>query len=130
MIKIEVSFGEVFDKLSILGIKKEKIKDPEKLKQIQFEVDAISSSLQELVINKDQTTIMVALIAKLKEINNKLWDAEDVLRECDKNKDYGDKFVEAAKKDINLNDDRFVVKRKINEALTSAIKETKSYDGL
>ena len=87
---VEVSVGELLDKISILEIKKEKIKDPEKLKFILNEYSVLKNQLEKNVKTDDK---LENLFNSLKEINSKLWIIEDNKRECEKNKDFGDEFV-------------------------------------
>ena len=89
-ILIEVSVGELYDKISILEIKKDKIKDPEKLKYINEEYKILDEQLKKNVVSNDKT---INLFKSLKEINSKLWIIEDEKRLCEKNADFGEKFV-------------------------------------
>ena len=87
---VEVSVGELLDKISILEIKKEKIKDPEKLKFISNEHSILKDQVEKNVKSDDK---LIKLFKDLKEINAKLWVIEDDKRDCEKNKDFGDKFI-------------------------------------
>tara|TARA_R100001129_G_C5111040_1_gene187150 strand:+ start:30 stop:416 length:387 start_codon:yes stop_codon:yes gene_type:complete len=124
-VKIEVSIGEVVDKITILQIKKEKIKDKTKLKYIKEELNILQNTLK-----TENILVPENLIDELRDINQQLWDAEDVIRECEKNDNFGDSFVKCARLDAILNDERFLVKNKINNHFDSLVKEQKSYEGL
>ncbi len=121
---VEVSVGELLDKISILEIKKEKIKDPEKLKFILNEHSILKDQLEKNVKSDDKLN---KLFQDLKEINAKLWVIEDDKRDCEKNKDFGDKFVKLSRNVHFLNDDRAKIKFEINNHTGSNIKEIKEY---
>ena len=123
-ILVEVSVGELLDKLSILEIKKEKIKDPEKLKFINDEYEILKSEYDKNVKSGDQLT---KLFEVLKEINSKLWVIEDNKRLCEKNSDFGEKFIRLSRDVHFLNDDRAKLKLEINNYTGSKIKEIKEY---
>ncbi len=120
----EVSVGELLDKISILEIKKEKIKDPEKLKFIKNEHSILKDQLKKNVESDDKLN---NLYQSLKEINAKLWVIEDDKRQCEKDKDFGEKFIKLSRDVHFLNDDRAKIKLKINNHTGSAIKEIKEY---
>ena len=121
---IEVSIGELLDKISILEIKKEKIKDPEKLKFISKEHSILKDQLEKNVSSDDK---LENLFQELKEINAKLWVIEDDKRECEKNKDFDEKFIKLSRDVHFLNDDRAKIKLEINNHTGSSIKEIKEY---
>ena len=121
---VEVSIGELFDKISILEIKKEKIKDPEKLKYITDEHSILRSQLDKNIKNNEK---LEKLFQSLKEINSKLWIIEDDKRQCEKEKDFGEKFIKLSRDVHFLNDDRAKIKLKINDLSGSKIKEIKEY---
>ena len=121
---VEVSVGELFDKISILEIKQEKIKDPEKLKFINNEHSILKDQLKKNVKSDDKLN---ALYQSLKDINAKLWVIEDDKRECEKNKDFGEKFIKLSRDIHFLNDDRAKIKLEINNYTRSVIKEIKEY---
>ena len=121
---VEVSIGELFDKISILEIKKEKIKDPEKLKYITDEHSILKSQLDKNIKNNEK---LEKLFQSLKEINFKLWIIEDNKRQCEKEKDFGEKFIKLSRDVHFLNDDRAKIKLKINDLSVSKIKEIKDY---
>ena len=121
---VEVSVGELLDKISILEIKKEKIKDTEKLKYISNEHSILKEQLDEKVKNDDK---LEKLFLKLKEVNARLWNIEDDKRDCEKNKDFGDKFIKLSRDVHFLNDERAQIKLEINEYSSSGLKEIKEY---
>ena len=124
MIQVPVSWGELVDKITILQIKSERISDTGKLANIHNE-------LEQLVLTARQAAVfppeVVALQAELKAVNEKLWVIEDDIRDCERNKDFGPKFIELARAVYVTNDERFRVKRAINDALGSVLSEEKSY---
>jgi len=121
---VEVSIGELLDKISILEIKQGKIKDPEKLKFINNEHSILKDQLEKNVKSDDKLNI---LYQSLKEINAKLWVIEDDKRQCEKDKDFGEKFVKLSRDVHFLNDDRAKIKLEINNHTGSTIKEIKEY---
>ena len=121
---VEVSIGELLDKISILEIKQEKIKDPEKLKFISNEHSILKNQLNENVKTDDKLN---KLSQSLKEINAKLWVIEDDKRLCEKEKDFGEKFIKLSRDVHFLNDDRSKIKLEINNHTGSTIKEIKEY---
>ena len=123
-ILVEVSVGELLDKISILEIKKEKIKDPEKLKFINDEYDILKDQLNKNIKSDEK---LDNLFQSLKEINAKLWVIEDDKRLCEKNSDYGEKFIKLSRNVHFLNDDRAKIKLNINNHTGSRIKEIKEW---
>jgi hypothetical protein len=123
-ILVEISVGELLDKISILEIKKEKIKDTKKLRFINNEYSILKSQLDQNVKTDD---ILKKLSQSLKEINSKLWIIEDEKRLCEKNKDFGEKFIKLSRDVHFLNDDRAQIKLNINNHTGSKIKEIKEY---
>ncbi len=121
---VEVSIGELLDKISILEIKQEKIKDTEKLKFINNEHSILKNQLDKYVKSDDKLN---DLYQSLKEINSKLWVIEDDKRQCEKEKDFGEKFIKLSRDVHFLNDDRAKIKLKINNHTGSVIKEIKEY---
>ena len=121
---VEVSIGELLDKISILEIKQEKIKDPEKLKFIKNEYSILKDQLKK---NVEADNKLNNLYQSLKKINAKLWIIEDDKRQCEKDKDFGEKFVKLSRDVHFLNDDRAKIKLEINNLTGSAIKEIKEY---
>mgnify|MGYP001321297664 FL=1 len=123
-ILVEVSVGELLDKISILEIKKEKIKDPESLKFIEEEYNVLKAELDKNIKSDDKLN---NLFNSLKEINSKLWIIEDDKRICEKNKDFGEKFIKLSRDVHFLNDNRAKIKLDINNHTGSKIKEIKEY---
>jgi hypothetical protein len=123
-ILVEVSVGELLDKISILEIKLEKIKDNEKLKFINSEYKVLKEQLKKNVKSDDKLN---NLFKSLKEINSKLWVIEDDKRLCEKNSDFGEKFIKLSRNVHFLNDDRAKIKLEINKHTKSKIKEIKEY---
>ena len=123
-ILVEVSVGELLDKISILEIKSEKIKDPEKLNFINDEYKILKDQLQK---NIKLDTVIENLYNSLKEINLKLWKIEDDKRLCEKNSDFGEKFIKLSRDVHFLNDERSKIKLEINNITGSKIKEIKEY---
>ena len=123
-ILVEVSVGDLLDKISILEIKKEKIKESEKLKFINNEYKVLKS---ELVNNVNSDEKLDKLFKSLKEINSKLWDIENDKRLCEKNSDFGEKFIKLSRDVHFLNDNRAKIKLEINNHSDSKIKEIKEY---
>ena len=121
---IEVSIGELLDKISILEIKQEKIKDPDKLKLILNEHSILKNQLKEKVKIDDKLN---ELFDSLKKINAKLWVIEDDKRQCENDNDFGEKFIKLSRDVHFLNDDRAKIKLEINNHTGSVIKEIKEY---
>ena len=123
-ILVEVSVGELLDKISILEIKKEKISDLESLKIINSEYLVLKEQLKKNIkINPE----IDRLFDSLKEINSKLWLIEDDKRMCEKNSDFGEKFIKLSRDVHFLNDKRAKIKLEINNHTGSKIKEVKQY---
>ena len=123
-ILVEVSVGELLDKISILEIKKDKIKDPEKLKFINNEYNVLKTQLNQNIKTNEK---LETLFKSLKEINSKLWVIEDDKRLCEKNSDFTEKFIKLSRDVHFLNDDRAKIKLEMNEHTGSKIKEIKEY---
>ena len=121
---VEVSIGELLDKISILEIKQEKIKDPDKLKFIKNEHSILKKQWEN---NVKSDVKLNELFKKLKEINGKLWVIEDNKRLCEKDKDFGENFIKLSRDIHFLNDDRANIKLEINNHTGSIIKEIKEY---
>ena len=121
---VEVSVGELLDKISILEIKQDKIKDPEKLNFINNEHSILKNQLEKNVKSDEK---LENLFQDLKDINAKLWVIEDDKRDCEKNKDFGEKFIKLSRDVHFLNDDRAKIKLEMNNHTGSAIKEIKEY---
>tara|TARA_Y100000758_G_scaffold186513_1_gene132782 strand:- start:309 stop:698 length:390 start_codon:yes stop_codon:yes gene_type:complete len=123
-ILVEVSVGELLDKISILEIKKEKISNPDSLKFINNEYDILKDQFNKNVKVDDKLN---ELFKSLKEINGKLWIIEDDKRMCEKNSDFGEKFIKLSRDIHFLNDSRSKIKLEINNHTGSKIKEIKEY---
>ena len=123
-ILVEVSVGELLDKISILEIKKEKIKSSEKLNLINNEYSILKEQLEK---NVKSDTKINELFQSLKTINQKLWVIEDNKRLCEKNSDFGTKFIKLSRDVHFLNDERATIKLEINNYTGSKIKEIKEY---
>ena len=121
---VEVSIGELLDKISILEIKQEKIKDPKKLKFISNEHSILKEQLDKNVKTDEK---LENLFQSLKTINAKLWIIEDDKRQCEKEKDFTEKFIKLSRDVHFLNDDRAKIKLEINNHTRSEIKEIKEY---
>ena len=121
---VEISIGELLDKISILEIKKDKIKDPDKLKFISKEHSILKNQLENNIKTDNK---LDELFQSLKEVNGKLWVIEDNKRQCEKDKDFGDNFIKLSRDVHFLNDDRAKIKLKINDLTGSKIKEIKEY---
>ena len=123
-ILVEVSVGELLDKISILEIKKEKISDLELLKIINTEYLILKEQLKKNIKTNPEID---QLFDSLKEINSKLWLIEDDKRMCEKNSDFGEKFIKLSRDVHFLNDKRAKIKLEINNHTRSKIKEVKQY---
>ena len=123
-ILVEVSVGELLDKISILEIKKEKIKDQSKLKFISKELKLLKEQYEKNVKPDDK---LKKLFNSLKEINNKLWNIENEKRLCEKNSDFSEVFIKTSRDIHFLNDERGKIKLEMNNLTGSKIKEIKEY---
>ena len=124
-ISVPISVGELFDKISILEIKKIKIKDKNKLQDIKFELNALKQILTKKRLHKKNNK---EEYAKLFNINKRLWNIEDKKRSYEKSKKFDKAFIELARKVYLLNDRRAKIKNKINHISGSMIREVKSYE--
>ena len=121
----EISVGELLDKISILEIKLKNIKDEQKIKIISKELESLNYSLKKDVRITDE---IKSLYEDLKKINIKLWSIEDGKRDCERNGDFGEKFIQLARSVYIEYDQRAKIKNKINKISGSNISEVKSYD--
>ena len=121
----EISAGELIDKITILEIKKAKINDQEKLVNVDKELFSLNETKKKFIPNEN---LILKEIKKLKEINLELWDIENEKRKAEKNKDFGEKFIELARSVYKSNDERAKIKLSINNILGSNIKEVKSHE--
>jgi hypothetical protein len=123
-ILIPISPGELLDKITILQIKAERIGDPAKVANVKTELDMLSKVWDESVESDD---VITALSAELKSINERLWEIEDDIRDEERNRRFGERFVELARSVYVTNDERANAKKKVNLHLNSTIVEEKSY---
>lgn len=123
-IQVEISAGELLDKITILEIKNERMDDARQLQHIRCELDVLRAA-------RDRALTPIPELARcteeLKTVNEKLWDIEDEIRECERQRDFGPRFVELARAVYRHNDRRSAIKRAINELAGSRIVEQKSY---
>ena len=126
--KIEVSNGEILDKVSILEIKLERIKDVEKLRNIRNERDALEDAVKLIAAAAKSAEKYSAALVALRSTNEALWDVEDALRLKEKVKDFGSTFVDLSRKVYVLNDRRAGLKSTINNLTGSSLREEKSYE--
>ena len=123
--KVEVAIGEIFDKITILDIKLERISDESRLTYVQGEKDVLEEALKLEGVEIDSE-----LYQELRDINMKIWDTEAGFREKEANQQFDDEFVQFARLNAKYNDERFLVKKRINEHYDSPVREQKSYDRL
>ena len=124
MINVELSFGEFLDKITILEIKSERIKDPAKLENINKELNLLRDLWQ---ANEKSKIDITQEMAQLKSINEKLWEIEDDIRDKERAKEFDERFVELARAVYVTNDERANVKKVLNQKLGSELIEEKSY---
>ena len=122
-ILVPISVGELMDKITILEIKSERIKNPSQLENIVHELEA----LRAVRLRDIERAMLDKLSAELKRVNAKLWDVEDAIRDCEARADFGEHFIELARTIYRLNDERSRLKKAINLASGSRIVEEKSY---
>jgi hypothetical protein len=121
----EISAGELIDKITILEIKKERIKNKEKLIEVEKEFKSLNLTKEKFIPNNNEIS---EYKTKLKDINNKLWDVENGKRAAEKKQDFGEEFISLSRNVYKLNDERAKIKLAINNALGSNIKEVKSHE--
>ena len=121
----EISAGELFDKITILEIKKAKISNKEKLNDIEKELFSLNETVKKYIPNQSNIS---KYIKDLKSINLKLWDIENGKRAAEKNKNFNEKFIELSRNVYKFNDERAKIKLTINNILGSNIKEVKSHE--
>ena len=124
-ISAEISVGELYDKITILNIKLKKISDPNKLKNIKIELNALSEQSNKIVLKDDR--ILKQYVQELQKINEELWDIENTKRECEANKEFGDIFIKISRDVHFKNDIRASIKKEINLLSDSKITEEKEY---
>ena len=123
--KIEVSNGEILDKITILVIKSKMITDPTKLKNINNELDELKPFLD--VVGYESNTTVNSLVKELESVNEKLWNVEDKLRDKERSKQFDDEFIKLARDVYFTNDERAKIKKNLNEVTNSKLVEEKSY---
>lgn len=123
-VTIDVSPGELIDKITILQIKAERLNDPEKRRLVLYELELLEARQRASV---PATSAIESKTHRLREVNAALWDIEDEIRDCERAQDFGDRFVALARAVYRTNDRRAALKREINELLGSAINEVKAY---
>lgn len=127
-IRVPVSWGELIDKIAILEIKSERISDAAKLANVRAELTALAE-VRDADLPSDRQVLaqLATLTADIKTVNEALWEIEDDIRDCERDKDFGPRFVELARSVYKTNDRRAALKRDINMLLGSALVEEKSY---
>ncbi|MDM7944931.1 MAG: DUF6165 family protein [Oceanibaculum nanhaiense] len=127
-IQVPVSWGELIDKIAILEIKSERISDAAKLVNVRTELTALAG-VRDANLPSDQKVLadLATLTADIKKVNEALWEIEDDIRDCERDKDFGPRFVELARSVYKTNDRRAALKRDINTLLGSELVEEKSY---
>jgi len=123
-ILVEIAPGELIDKITILEIKTERIADPDKLNNVRVELEVLEKARDEAV---EASPVLGDMAARLKKVNEVLWDIEDDIRDCERSQDFGPRFIELARSVYRSNDQRAAVKREVNELLGSKLIEEKSY---
>lgn len=124
-VSVEISPGELIDKITILAIKSERLTDPGQLQNVRTELALLEASRDQSIPGSDS---LDDFTASLKSVNQVLWDIEDDIRGCERRRDFGAKFIKLARSVYRNNDQRADIKRKINEILGSEIMEEKSYE--
>ena len=123
-LSVEISAGELIDKITILEIKAGRLEDPAKMTNVRTELESLVAARDAALTPSPELT---ELTARLKAVNERLWQIEDDIRDCERAKEFGDRFVELARAVYMNNDERADLKRRINELLGSRIVEEKSY---
>ena len=121
----EISVGELFDKITILNIKLKKIKDSEKLKNVNTELEVLLEQSNKIILNDIET--LNKNVQRLQQVNEELWDIENIKRECEANKDFGNNFIKISRDVHFKNDIRASIKKEINLLSESKITEEKEY---
>lgn len=124
LILIPVAPGELIDKITILKIKSERMDDPEKLANVRRELELLRQEQSRHIPDDPE---IAGMEASLEEVNGRIWDLEDIIRDCDRKKDFGAVFLDTARKIYRTNDERAAIKKQINLHLGSQIVEEKSY---
>ncbi len=123
-ILVEIAPGELIDKITILEIKTERIADEQKLHNVRVELRVLEEARDEAIA---ASPAMDELTAKLRKVNEALWDIEDSVRDCERRDDFGPRFIKLARSVYCSNDERAALKREVNELLGSKLIEEKSY---
>ncbi len=123
-IMVEIAPGELLDKITILELKLERISDAAKLANVRIEHETLNATRAETLPASDE---LDALVQDLKRVNGQLWEIEDDIRDCERQKDFSDTFIQLARAVYINNDERANLKRAINELLGSRLVEEKSY---
>lgn len=123
-ITVDISPGELLDKISILEIKSARMTDASKLENVRYELALLRKTWEDSV---DASDSLKDFENELQSVNERLWDIEDAIRVCEANHDFGPRFVELARSVYTTNDRRAEIKREINTMLGSSIVEEKSY---
>lgn len=126
LVSVEVSPGELIDKITILEIKQERIADPQKLANVGKELELLTTTRDQTL---ESSETLERLTCELKAVNEQLWDIEDEIRDCERNQDFGERFIALARSVYRSNDRRAALKYDINRALNSQLFEEKSYAG-
>jgi hypothetical protein len=124
VLRMPVSAGEFLDKWTIVRIKSQRLGDPQKQRNVQKEL-ALLEQFRPLAW--DENSLLKPLLQQLQEVNERLWDVEDALRLCEQHQDFGSHFIDLARSVYRFNDQRSLLKQRINELLGSALVEVKSY---
>jgi hypothetical protein len=124
VLQVEVSPGELIDKITILQIKADRISDPDKLANVHRELRSLTATREEAL---DTSPELDGFTAELRRINERLWEIEDDIRDCERKSDFGERFIELARAVYRTNDRRAAAKRSINELLGSELIEEKDY---
>ncbi len=124
VLQVEVSAGELIDKITILEIKAERIADPEKLTNVHRELRSLTATREKALATSPE---LDEFTVELRRINERLWQIEDDIRDCERKRDFGERFIELARAVYRTNDRRAAAKRRINELLGSELVEEKDY---
>ena len=124
-VEVPVSIGELIDKITILEIKAERMRDATKVANVRVELTLLVER-RDAALSHDSA--LKRLAARLKTVNERLWDLEDEIRDCERRQDFGPAFITAARDIYQANDERAAIKREINLASGSKLIEEKSYD--
>lgn len=131
-VTVPISVGELLDKITILEIKAERIADPAKLANIRFELEALDRLRRGLALDRPgiRRDEIAALFAELGQVNRRLWEVEDLLRDCERAQEFGAEFIRLARTVYKENDLRARLKRRLNEETGSELVEEKSYSAV